>query len=97
MEKEVYEKWWPLHLRKALGQPLSDEERAFYELQLKKLDDEEVIVENLEEMRALKQRIREGIAELRRLTEERIRLEAKVAALEAALPDRVRKALAVED
>jgi hypothetical protein len=43
MDEQTYKKWWPLHLRASKGEELTSAEREFYEAELKKLHDEELI------------------------------------------------------
>jgi hypothetical protein len=43
MDEQTYKAWWPLHLRVAKGENLTDDERAFYETELKQLHDAEQI------------------------------------------------------
>jgi len=41
MDKEIYERWWKLHLRVAKGEELAPQELAEYQNGLAVLDDEE--------------------------------------------------------
>ncbi len=88
--------WSALHLRKARGESLTDEERAVYEAGLRELEAGESYPRDLEELRRLR-------AELTRLKVENAELEARsaaldrqIAALEANLDPRVRELLGDE-
>jgi beta-phosphoglucomutase-like phosphatase (HAD superfamily) len=46
--------WWQLHLRVALGEELSAEERAVYEAEMKRLDENESYPGNLALLKQLR-------------------------------------------
>jgi len=97
MEKDVHDKWWPLHIRAVRGELLSLAEKEFYEAGLKQLHEEEVLHLDMDALRAARKAAREADAEFQRLVEERNQLKARIAEMEARLPERVREALAVGD
>ena len=97
MDEVTYKAWWPLHLRAVSGEPLSNEERAFYEAKLTQLHQEETFQENTGGLR-------EARAEIQRLEAERLELQARrqklrnrIMALEAALSEPTQKLLGVRE
>ena len=85
MDKGTYDKWWPLHLRVALGEELGDGERLTYKTGLAELERDEVLVEDVEGVRLTRARLAELDRERRELESERFGLDARIAALEAQL------------
>jgi hypothetical protein len=97
MDEATYEVWWPLHNRAAKGESLTLEERAFYEMWLKRLHEEEKIDSNLEEARAIRESIETLATERKQLEERRRQLQERAALLEAALSKQSKQALGVGD
>jgi len=85
VDKNTYQKWWPIHLRASRGEDLSIEERKFYEAELQKLQDEEKLTTDakiLHEARKNAVRLR---AEHDQLQARREKVESEIRALEAVL------------
>jgi peptidoglycan hydrolase CwlO-like protein len=97
MDKAALEAWKALHLRVAKGEALSPEEQARYDAGARELDAEEKLDGGLEELRRTRKRLKELTAELERLQGRRKELDEQIAALEAALDERTRQLLQVED
>lgn len=99
MDETTYQRWWPLHLRTARGEILSDEERSFYENELSRLYQDEQIQLQVAPSRnlQLRERIEALEAERTRLEAKRKQLDEEIAALEAALNQKTRQLLGVGD
>lgn len=85
IDKETHERWWPLHLKFARQEPLTNEERAFYESVLKQLDDSEVIAEGVAELARVREALAAEQIEHDRLTKRMRELDAEIASLETQL------------
>jgi len=88
VDKNTYQKWWPIHLRASRGEDLSIEERKFYEAELQKLQDKEKLTTDakiLYEARKNAVRLR---AEHDQLQARREKLESEIRALEAVLGEK---------
>src|SRR5258706_15389213 len=97
MDEATYKTWWPLHIRKAKGETLTPEEQSFYQTKLKQLHQEEILHEDVEGLRQMREEIERLKAENRRLQVLREQLEAKAAVLESALDDKTRQLIGVGD
>jgi hypothetical protein len=98
MDGVTYQAWWPLHVRVAKGEALAPEERAAYEAGLHALEQaEELAPRDLTALRAMRQEAAEAEAVLAAVSVKRERLQAEVRALEAALPERMRRTLGITD
>src|SRR5438128_10406223 len=97
MDGTTYKQWWPLHLRQVTGETLTPEEQAFYQTGLEQLHKEEILHQGVEGLRQMREEIEQLKAENRRLQVLREQLEAKAAALEAALSERTRQLIGVGD
>ena len=95
MDEATYKTWWPLHLRAVSGETLSEEERAFYETRLAQLHQEEVLHEDVEALRAVREEIQRLDSERLQLQARRVELQAKIKALESTFGEPTRKLLAV--
>jgi hypothetical protein len=91
-----FQRWWPLHLRVARGESLSDEEQTIYQGYLRGLDESE----NLEPLQRAKQArtdLRNLEAERRQLEVRRQELDAEISALESTLGPQARELLRAEE
>lgn len=95
MEEKTYKQWWPLHLRVASGETLAGVEKQFYDSVLTHLHQEEILHEDVEGLRQIRQDIQKQKEENRRRQTERKRLETKIKALESMLSDQTRQLLSV--
>ena len=84
MDKEAYEKWWPLHLRVARGEELTEEEQAVYQAGIAELDREESFPGSVEAMRQTQAALRVVEEEYEQLLAEKERLDRKLASIELA-------------
>jgi hypothetical protein len=85
VQPEVYHRWWPLHIRAACGEVLTDEERSFYEAGLQELEREEIGAATLAQIRQTRARLQALEAERDALLARRQQVEAEIARLESAL------------
>jgi hypothetical protein len=97
MDEATYKVWWPLHIRAAKGESLTSDERAFYEMWLKRLHEEEKLDTNLDEARAIRESIKALETERSQLEERRRKLQERAALLEAALSKQAKQTLGVGD
>jgi septal ring factor EnvC (AmiA/AmiB activator) len=89
--------WSALHLRKARGESLTDEERAVYEAGLRELEAGESYPGDLEELRRLRAELQRLRAEHAELEAQRAAFDQEIARLEANLSRRAKELLGVED
>jgi hypothetical protein len=84
MDEKVYQAWWPLHLRVALGEALSAEEQRVYEAGRAELEAEEQseLRRDVTELRALQAQLREMTARDRELAQQEAMLRQQAAQLE---------------
>jgi hypothetical protein len=84
MDEQQYKAWWPLHLRVALGETLSDEEKRLYEAGRAELQAEEQteLRHDVTELRALQAQLRELTARDQELAREETLLREQAARLE---------------
>lgn len=95
-ERRADPDWWALHLRKARGETLTDEERAAYEKGLRELQRGGMFpgdIETLRQLRAEMTRLKAECAELKALEAE---LDRQIAELEAKLSPDIRALLGTE-
>ena len=85
--------WRQLHQRDALGEELSAEERAVYEVGLKRLDEDESYPGQLILLRQMRAQTAALEAEQDELKARHDALKAEIAAVEATLDEPTRKAL----
>lgn len=85
MDDAAYRGWWHLHLRVALDEPLTDQERAAYETGLAELDAEEMLAWHAGEVEDNRAQIAALEQECDRLRARRTELDREIAQLEAAL------------
>jgi chromosome segregation ATPase len=88
--------WWSLHLRKARGESLSEEEQAAYEAGLRILEQGESYPGAVAELRRLRAEVTRLEAECAELEAQRGALDEQIAALEARLSLGARRLLGVE-
>jgi chromosome segregation ATPase len=88
--------WWSLHLRKARGETLTDEERAAYAAGLRPIEEAETFPGAVEELRRLRSEVTRLEAECADLEARRDTLDEQIAALEARLTPGARRLLGVE-
>jgi uncharacterized membrane protein YccC len=67
--------WWDLHLRRARGATLTEEEQEKYDAEITRQDRDDKLPQNLENLKRLR-------AEVWRSAQENVQLRARVAALE---------------
>ncbi|MGH9842480.1 MAG: hypothetical protein ACREEM_27370 [Blastocatellia bacterium] len=84
MDEQQYKAWWPLHLRVALGERLSDEEQRFYEAGRAELQAEEraELRQDVTELRALQAQLQALAARDQELAREEMHLREQAARLE---------------
>ena len=82
MDEATYKVWWPLHIRAATGDNLTSEERTFYEMWLKRLDEEENLYDYQEEISQMEANLRALEAENAQLHERMMQMAIEIAALE---------------
>jgi hypothetical protein len=84
MDENVYQVWWRLHLRVALGEELPAEEQRVYEAGLAELEAEEQaqLRRDVTELRELQARLREMEARDRELAQQEATLRQQAAQLE---------------
>lgn len=84
MDEEQYKAWWPLHLRVALGEALSEEEQGLYEAGRAELQAEEQaeLRHEVTELRALQAQLRELTARDQELAREETLLREQATRLE---------------
>ncbi len=84
MDENVYQAWWRLHLRVALGEELSAEEQRVYEAGRAELEAEEhgQLRRDVSELRKLQARLREMMARDRELAQQEAMLRQQAAQLE---------------
>ncbi len=95
MDETTYRKWHALHLRVARGETLNAQEQAFYDTELRKMHQEEVLNTDFETLRQMRSRIKELEAENQRLQAQRARMDQEIAALEAQLNEQTKQLLGV--
>lgn len=97
MKQLDYDRWWPLHLSVARGEPLSEANRQIYLAGLRELHESDYSQVNYQALEAA----RRAIADLERqqasLRARRAELESEIAAAEAALDRRARQLLGVKE
>ncbi len=81
----VYQRWWPLHLRVARGEPLAADDQAFYDQVVQDLDREEAIAGPGGDVRKARAAVSALEAERGRLEARRQQLDAEIARLETLL------------
>src|SRR5438309_3349899 len=88
MDEATYKAWWPLHLRNALGEPLTPKEREQYRAGKAQLDSEEHL--NFDEAAATKTRkqIADLMAQHDELLFQNKRIQDEIDKVEAALKKR---------
>ncbi len=82
MDETTYREWWPLHVRVACGESLSEEEQRVYERGLKALHDEEVGSRDADKLRQARMAVRELEQEHAELDARRRQLDDEILALE---------------
>ncbi len=97
MDAATYQRWWPLHIRAAKGQPLAAEEQSFYEEGLRELEvGERIGGTDLTELRELRARVGAMQAERAELLGRIRNLEQEITVHEAAVDERIRALLGEE-
>jgi|CXWL01.1.fsa_nt_gi cell division protein FtsB len=97
MDQIKSEQWWVLHVRRARGESLSQEEMATYESELKRLHDDEILAEDLPALRQARQAVIDLDRRCDQLQTRRQNLKQEIARLESALSDETRQQLGIED
>jgi hypothetical protein len=97
MDQAIYERWWPLHLRAARGQSLSNQERAFYDAGVQQFDAEERLTISQTQLQRAREAAAASKAELDGLIARREQLQASLAALEAAIAEESRRGRNAEE
>jgi len=95
MDSRVYRQWQELHRRTVLGETLAASEQEVYEAGCRELDAEETQDGGLEQMRRLRNDILSAEREQQQLREQEVKLDARIAALEARLDARTRQLLGI--
>ena len=91
MDKNIYQRWWPIHLRASRGESLSIEERSFYETELRKLQDEEKLRTDGRIIQEARKNAVRLAAEHGQLQARREKLESEIKALEAVLGEKAQQ------
>ncbi|MBI1745142.1 MAG: hypothetical protein HYR55_00970 [Acidobacteria bacterium] len=97
MHETSYQTWWVLHLRVARGERLNPEEQAAYEAGLKLQHQEEVFNRDIAALRQARTALAALEAEHTQLHVKHDTLAAEIVRLEAALGERTRQLLGVEN
>ncbi len=88
MDKHTYQKWWAIHLRASRGENLAEEERAFYEAELRKLQKEEIMSSDSKALREAQRKAASLTAEHDQMQARRDKLETEIRALEAVMAEK---------
>lgn len=96
MDEAAYRDWWPLHLRVARGETLTPAEEASYNAGLRQLHQADPPLQDIERLRKARADLPALETEHTDLVERRQRLDAEIAALEAALNERTRAVLTAQ-
>ena len=96
MDKTTHQAWWALHRRAARNESLNPEESAVYESGLSQLHQEELFNGDMAMLRQMRAKVAALADETAKLYARRDRLEAEIAALEAALSKQTSPLLSVE-
>lgn len=96
MQSNCSSEWWPIHLKASRGQELSEQERQIHREGLDELQKHEILSMDREAILATRGRIADLSREQRELATRRDRIDAEIAALEAALSDQAKRLLGVE-
>ncbi len=89
--------WWDLHLRKARGEALSENEQALYEAEIARHDQEMPLRGGLEALKTLRATVVSLAQENAALRERVAQLEAEVRAVEQTLNQQTREFLGVQE
>src|SRR6266540_710847 len=89
--------WWDLHLRKARGEALSENEQALYEAEIARHDQEMPLRGGLEALKTLRATVVSLAQENAALRERVAQLEAEVRAVEQTLNAQTREFLGVQE
>jgi hypothetical protein len=95
MEEQTYREWWPLHLRVARGESLSEPERQAYEAGLHELQGEESAAPTVEALRGARSTVRALEAEHAELQTQQRALDIQIRRIERALSQPTRELLGV--
>jgi predicted RNase H-like nuclease (RuvC/YqgF family) len=98
MNKPIDERvWWQLHVRKARGETLTEQEEQCYAAEVARQDREAVPIQNLEDLKTLREQTRALTAENRDLRERVQELEAEIRRVEGSLSRETRTALGIAE
>ena len=97
MDESAYQRWQQLHLRFARGESLTAEERAVYESALREFHQDEQLANDIDSVRQAREAVLALNAEHATLQTQREQLQAEIVTLEAALSERTRQLLGVEE
>jgi hypothetical protein len=90
--------WWDLHLRKARGEPLSEEEQRAYEAELARQDrDAPPLLPDLDSLKKMREQVRQLARSNAELNGRARDLEQAIQRVEQSLSRETRQALGVED
>ena len=95
MDEATYKIWWPLHLKKVLGETLLPQEMTVYEAGLQQLYAEENLEGNLKTLQEERQKTQELRSEYLRIHQQFEEMEATITTLEARLGASNKHALSV--
>jgi hypothetical protein len=96
MDEATFKSWWALHLRKAKGETLSDQELRSYNQGAEVLDAEEDLAGGVAAMKARRLRVLRLKAENALMHKRCEELDRQIAALEGQLDERSKRLFGVE-
>jgi hypothetical protein len=97
MDHATYRRWWALHVRVALGETLTAEERAFYDAGATEIDRQEDLGADDGAIGAARARLAVLEADTAHWRGRSQRLNEEIAAVEAALAKRTEQLLSVKE
>ena len=97
MDEVTYNTWWALHIRAACGEHLTADEHAIYDAGLRQLHQEEYLTADVTTLQQLRATVAARAMEQGQWQEQRARLDAEIATLEAALSAQARQLLGVQE
>ena len=95
MDEAAYKAWRPLHTKRAQGKTLTPEEEAAYEAGRREMEAEEILPDNIAELRQFRAEI-EALEVKHTAALERYKaLQAEIAALESQFSEPTRRSLGI--
>ena len=98
MDEAKYKDWWPLHIKRAKGEPLTAVEQAICDAGYAEQDAEEEAIlrgNGIEKMRRMRLDLAAAEAEQTRLLDRQGEVKARIAAMESKLDENTRQLLGI--